>query len=100
VNHRRRVVTHEMTSKPGAGFDLGMSQAGACLLVWRCPAYRWRELGSGFGMERENPSPGTVFGGLSPVAKGRVSSSEELRETEYRSPGRGTDRPVVVMKLL
>ncbi len=28
-----------------------------CLLPWWCPAQRWRELGSGAGVERGNASP-------------------------------------------
>ena len=47
---------HEMTSKPGIGVCLGMSQTGACVLVWWCPAYRWRELGTGSDTEQRNPS--------------------------------------------
>lgn len=28
------------------------------MLPWRCPAYRWRDLGPGSYMEQENSSPG------------------------------------------
>lgn len=28
----------------------------SCVLLWRCPVYRWRELVAGAGMEQENLS--------------------------------------------
>ena len=33
-----------------------LSQEAACVLAWRCPVYRWRELVVGAGMEQENLS--------------------------------------------
>jgi hypothetical protein len=45
-----------MTSKPGPSARPGMSLAGACRLARRCPAWRWRELGLGSGVERVNLS--------------------------------------------
>ena len=55
-----------MTSKLGAFGTPGMkarpcwravSQGATCLLPWRCPVYRWRELVAGAGIKQENPSP-------------------------------------------
>ena len=40
----------------GAEPELGMSAADACLLAGRCPAWRRRELGLGFDVERGNLS--------------------------------------------
>ena len=37
----------------------GGQQGATCVLPWRCPVYRWRELVAGAGMEQENLSPGT-----------------------------------------
>ena len=34
-----------------------LSQEAACVLAWRCPVYRWRELAAGTGREQENLSP-------------------------------------------
>jgi len=44
-----------------------LSQAAACVLAWRCPVYRWRELVVGAGMEQENLSfrvRGCILAGL------------------------------------
>ena len=46
----------------GQNREPGMSLAGACLLARRFPAWRWRELGPGSGVERVN---------LSSCARGR-----------------------------
>jgi NAD(P)-dependent dehydrogenase (short-subunit alcohol dehydrogenase family) len=34
-----------------------LSQGVACVLPWRCPMWRWRELVAGAGTEQENLSP-------------------------------------------
>ena len=34
-----------------------LSQGVACVLPWRCPVQRWRELVMGAGTEQENLSP-------------------------------------------
>jgi len=75
LTHRKN---RTMASKPGLSGIPGMkarplwcalSQAVACVLAWRCPVYRWRELVVGAGMEQENLSSryrsgrsGGVFG--------------------------------------
>ena len=41
----------------GAPVRRALSQGAACVLAWRCPVYRWRELVAGAGMEQENLSP-------------------------------------------
>lgn len=56
-----------MASKPGSDLIPGtkarlwrvLSQGAACVLPWRCPVYRWRELVAGAGMEQENLGPDT-----------------------------------------
>ena len=62
LTHRKN---RTMASKPGSSGIPGMearpgwralSQEAACVLAWRCPAYRWRELVVGAGMEQENLS--------------------------------------------
>jgi hypothetical protein len=67
----------------------GMSLAGACLLARWCPAWRWRELGPGFGVERGNLSfraRGRPVERLwPPAAGGRENSKRLIRE------GLGTD---------
>ncbi len=62
----------------------GMSLAGAYLLVRWCPAWRWRELGLGSGVERGNLSSRArerPVERLRPaVARGRESSKRLIRE--------------------
>ena len=50
----------EMTSKPGWRGCPGMSLGATCLLPRRCPAWSWRESGSGSGVERGNLRPDTA----------------------------------------
>jgi hypothetical protein len=73
-----------MTSKPGLARCLGMSLGETCLLPRWCPAYRRRELGSGFGAERGNLSPrarGRPVGWLWPaVVRGRETPKRLIRE--------------------
>jgi hypothetical protein len=53
-----------MASKPGIMNSrdkaracwCALSQEAACVLSWRCPVQRWRELVAGAGMEQENLS--------------------------------------------
>jgi len=66
-SRRRAKANHSMTRrkrrddiKTGSSRYPGMSLVGACRLTRRCPALRWRELDSGFGMERVNLAPDTV----------------------------------------
>jgi len=90
-----------MTSKPGPGVCPGMSQTGACLLVWRCPAYRWRELGirlqHGTG---EGPALGVTPAGCGGWREGEPQAvkSRERESTGHRAGKSG--RLIVVMKLL
>ena len=73
-----------MTSKPGLSRRPGMSLVGACLLARRCPAWRWRELGLGSGVERGNLSSrarGRPVERLWPaVVRGRESPKRLIRE--------------------
>jgi len=41
----------------GCAVRASLSQGAVCVLPWRCPVYRWRELVAGVGMEQENLSP-------------------------------------------
>jgi hypothetical protein len=78
-----------------------MSLAGACRLARRCPAWRWRELGPGFGVERVNLSSrarGRPVALLGPaVVCGRESSKRLIRkglstDAGHRGgPPRGSD---------
>jgi hypothetical protein len=61
---RRAKANHSVTRRKrrddietGESRCSGMSLAAACLLARRCPALRWREFGSGSGMERGNLAP-------------------------------------------
>jgi len=43
-----------MSSKPGVVTNLGRVWKRSCLLTRWWPVYRWRELNSGFSVERRN----------------------------------------------
>jgi hypothetical protein len=72
-----------------------LSQGAGCVLPWRCPVYRWRELVAGAGSEQENLSSryrrpdetGRV--GLRLVATGRTPSDQhrEGQSTDARHRG-------------
>ena len=53
----------------------GMSLGATCLLPRRCPASRWRELGSGSGAERGNLRCDTVR----PLAAGESEIPEQRK---------------------
>jgi hypothetical protein len=89
-----------LTSEPGLGGSPGISQRDTCLLLWRCPAYRWREPGPGFSTEEENPSPGNRRLLVEVGGERENPSGEEPSRVEYRLPGRGADRLVVALKVL
>jgi len=92
-----------MTSKLGALGTPGMkarpcwravSQGASCLLPWRCPVYRWRELVAGAGMEQENLSsryrrPGDMGEGSPLVARGRVASGDNRKRQSTDARHRG-----------
>ena len=66
---RRAKANHSMTRrkrrddiKTGGNRCPGMSLVDTCLLTRWCPAWRWRELGSGSGAERGNLAPDTESG--------------------------------------
>jgi len=109
LTHRKSQMT---ASKPGAPAHLGTrvcpvrptrSQEAACVLAWRCPVLRWRELVAGAGMEQENLSsryrPGRSLGLVQP--SGRQEGGPQAADTASgRVPMRGTGagRLVVAMK--
>src|SRR3954453_17306866 len=79
---------------PGEGWTCGsaLGQGAGCVLPWRCPVYRWRELVVGAGMEQEHLSsryrePGR--GVLRPVSTGRTLSGDhrEGQSTDARHRG-------------
>src|SRR6266545_5143742 len=83
---RRAEANHSMTRrkrrddiKTGGSRCPGMSLVDTCLLTRWCPAWRWRELGSGSGAERGNLAPDTVGRSLDrfgpPAARARPPSS-------------------------
>lgn len=75
------------------------SQGAACVLPWRCPVYRWRELVAGAGMEQENLSSryerpdetGDVC--LLVVEKEKPTGEEVPCGREYRCEARGRTGP-------
>jgi hypothetical protein len=82
-----------------------LSQAAACVLAWRCPVYRWRELVAGAGMEQENLSSryrlGRSIGELAPPGR-REGEPQAVNTVRGRVPMRdtGAGRLVVAMKAL
>ena len=95
----------ELSRDKGLPHRWALSQEATCVLAWRCPVLRWRELVAGAGMEQENLSPryrpGRAHGLVQPP--GRREGGPQAAETARgRVPMRGTgaDRPVVAMKVL
>jgi hypothetical protein len=81
---------------------LGTSLAGACRLARRCPAWRWRELGSGSGVERGNLSSRWAAGqwrgvGLRLVVTRDLQAAETARGS-VAMRGTGADRLVVAVR--
>lgn len=98
LTHRKQTMT---TSKPGKDQILGMSQAAACVLAWRRPVYRWRELVVGAGMEQENLSS-RYRSGRPWWLVGREGDPQAAETVRGRVPmrGTGTGRFVVAGKVL
>ena len=111
LTHRKN---RTMASKPGLSGIPGMkarpvwcalSQEAACVLAWRCPVYRWRELVVGAGMEQENLSSRYRLGrqvGLFSHPVGEREDPKRRATVRGRVPMRGTgaDRLVVAMRAL
>ena len=111
LTHRKN---RTMASKPGSSGIPGMkarpgwralSQEAACVLAWRCPVYRWRELVVGAGMEQENLSSRDRLGvdGLGqPRRRPRAGGPQAGVTVRGRVPMRGTgaDRFVVAVRAL
>lgn len=80
------------------------SLAATCLVARRCPALRWRELGSGSGTERGNLAPDTAPGvqlGITPPAwRERGPQVAETTRGRVATQGPGADRLVVATKAL
>lgn len=70
MNHCGNVVSVATAVETGVQL-LPRDESGGCLLSWSGggPAQRWRELGSGSGAERGNPSPRYVRSGVDPVGE-------------------------------
>jgi ACR3 family arsenite transporter len=73
-----------------------LSQEAACVLAWRCPVFRWRELVAGAGVEQVNLSSrcclGRSFGLASPAtrpAKGRTPSGRNRQGQSTDAGHRG-----------
>ena len=81
-----------------------MSLAVTCLLARRCPALRWRELGSGSGMERGNLAPDTVrpfnWSEELPGWRERDLQAAETARSRIAMRGTGADRLVLAVKVL
>jgi hypothetical protein len=80
-----------------------MSLVGTCLRARRCPALRWRELGSGSGTERGNLAPDTgpavQLGEEPPGRQERGLQVAETTRGRVAMRGTGTDCPVVAVKV-
>jgi hypothetical protein len=111
LTHRKVPMT---ASKPGHEVVPGTkarpawrapSQEAACVLAWRCPVFRWRELVAGAGMEQENLSfryrLGRSLGLVQPPDR-REGGPQAAETARGRVPMRGTGagRLVVAMKAL
>jgi len=110
LTHRKN---RTMASKPGLSGVPGMkarplgcalSREAACVLAWRCPVYRWRELVVGAGMEQENLSSRYRLGrgGLVELPGRREGGPQQAAAGWGRVPIRGTgaDRLVVAVRVL
>lgn len=88
LTHRKTMTTPKpgAIGTPGNPTCCGRSRGVACMLLWRCPVYRWRELVVGAGMEQENLS--SRYGGRK-VARGRTASGghRERASTDARHRG-------------
>jgi hypothetical protein len=74
----------QTASKPGADLVSGMSLGDTCLPPRRCPACRWRELGSGFCTETREP----VVSKVSPASQpGREGAPQEVVSLKGLSTG-------------
>jgi len=83
-----------------------LSQGAACVLPWRCPVYRWRELVAGADMEQENlssryrrPVDGArlvpwVARGRTPSGRNRKGQSTDARHRG--GPARSSDEGPVM----
>lgn len=110
LTHRKTLGGIETGGDPhpqdkGAPGGCSLSQGAACVLPWRCPVYRWRELVAGAGMEQENLSPRYRFGrsaGVVQLAGEREGGPQAADTVRGRVPMRGTGagRFVVAMKAL
>lgn len=103
---RRAKANHTVTRrkrrddiKTGGSRYPGTSLVGTCLLTRRCPAWRWRELGSGSGTERGNLALDTdLAAGLRSGRRERDSRAAETARDGVATRGTGADRPVVAAK--
>jgi hypothetical protein len=107
---RRRVEANHAVTRRKRRDDIetgesrcsGMSLVDTCLLTRWCPASRWRELGSGSGMERGNLAPDTDPAGLNGrCPPGRRERDPQVAETmrgRVAMRGTGTDRPVIALR--
>jgi len=108
---RRAKANHPMTRrkrsddiKTGASRYPGTSLVGTCLLTRWCPALRWREPGSGSGMERGNLAPDTgpavQMGEKPPGQAERDLQVAGTTRGRVAMRGTGADRLVLVVKAL
>ena len=90
---RRAKANHAVTRRKrrddietGESRCSGMSLVAACVLARRCPALRWRELGSGSGAERGNLTLDTDA-----VVDGRCVRSADESEDPKQPKLRGAE---------
>lgn len=105
---RRAKANHAMTrrkrrddGKTEGSRCLGISPGVTCLPTGCCPAWRWRELGSGSGMERGNlrfDRAASEMGGGAHWARERDAQAAETVRARVAMRSAGADRPVVAVR--
>ena len=107
-SRRRARANHSMTRRKRIGDSkteesrcLGISPGVTCLPTGCCPAWRWRELGSGFGMERGNlrfDKAASEMGGDAHWLRERDAQAAETVRARVAMRSAGADRPVVAVR--
>lgn len=96
-NHCQRVESVWMGSKPGSSCCPGMSLVDTCLLARRSPAERWREPGSGSGVERGRSSPRNRHGWVDGRVERENPKQQNCKGQSTGCGGRKSDHLVVVV---
>ena len=107
-SRRRAKANHSMTRRKRIGDSkteesrcLGISPGVTCLPTGCCPAWRWRELGSGSGMERGNlrfDRAASEMGEGAHWVRERDAQAAETVSARVAMRSVGADRPVVAVR--